>query len=540
MNAVRSRSATRIAGAFRGVTALLLLLCLAGCFFASDDTAAASPGGTWDDFPNRLANTCGDITPAQMSAADSLVGAAQPLLGAESDYYGYAHVTWDDAKARNTAPMGTYYKQALAQAPNHCGALFGDAVANLLGVVGEPSLDSLVQDGNGGNLDRGALLKVSAADAPNVLLKIRARLAEGRSPFVAEALDETEKVFLPNLDSAIADLERVMGNADFAFDFPSKGRVYRLRRSEVGPVLATLRLVKAVLILAAGYEWNPEPGDSMPNIETVSHLESDRLDSLTARDSAALDYVTGLAKPGSFFTRIRAGWKDRVASIPTLLLQSIGDVQDGLRYSIAHSDSEQKYAPYRVGKGEDADVDPSDLQTAVDRLEDAKKYLRGEVPLSFNKGRDTLRVDFPRLFLIDGFQGLLPYFRFHPYPTWNDTVADSAHSGRVLGPIYFTDAAGNKTLEGAELQDYQERLGDLQGRVLFPDPTFGGVFPGLSNENIWAKLSALGDVEASRDSVCAPGGTCKPKLPRNPTDLDYIVYYLSRLNPFPDSSPAPQ
>src|SRR5436189_68085 len=65
--------------------AVLFSLALSACLFDSSPKTAATGGG-WDDFPNRLANTCGDITPEQLragEAAPALLGMRSALAGAD-------------------------------------------------------------------------------------------------------------------------------------------------------------------------------------------------------------------------------------------------------------------------------------------------------------------------------------------------------------------------------------------------------------------------------------------------------------------------
>ena len=340
--------------------------------------------------------------------------------------------------------------------------------------------------------------------------------------------------------------------------------------------------------------------------------------------------------------------------------------------SEAKNGEPQTYDVWRVGSGEDADIDTVDLRNLIIALEGSKKYLRGQVPVKYFKGTATLDVNITKFFQIDGLQPKLPYFKFNELNEWNDTVGadtewnddgyisretrdgmleamgyppgremiyDPAHpdswsaevedtsvtdlvsgntrrfpnravlrlremlgpgsysyhditlarltpisgqpcgfnfvrqyglrispdssvadtvpspgSGRVelkgcrvrdgkaehagwidvkiKGPFHFTDAAGNKTIGVEEVNDIDTLL-DLKGKIVFPDPTFGGILPGLSNDNFWETLTKIG--EGGGDGVkwvCKEDPEfgfetdCRRQLPGNPSDLDYLVYYL--------------
>lgn len=515
---------------------LLMALAMAlgaGCFF--EGPSSNKDGGTWDDFPNPKMNQCGDITPAQMGRADTLVFAAGPKLEVEANFFLSDSVArWTQVARRDLPGLQSRYAGALAAAPNHCGALFGHALTTALSVVSDKRLDSLVREadeaGDFGGM--AGIAQVPPDGAAPALFKLRRGMAATEKSLITLAREVGETVLLPRLDTAIAELERVSANPDFRFDLGYSGRPRRLDRGEVAPLLGGLKVLKAALFVIVGYQWQAEADETYPHARVLKAIKEADLDSLTAEQVAALDHYTGLAKQGSAFTRIRTGWEERIASIPTLLLESVGHAQAGLAYGLeqAEKNLDQSRDPYTVGTGENADVDPADIRKAIDHLERTRKYLRGEVAVSYNKGADTLRVDFPKLFRINGLQGLLPHFAFHPYPEWNDTVV-SEFGTRALGPVYFTNAAGVKTLEGYELEHYSEDLSLLTDRVQFPDPTFGGIFPGLTNQNIWPTLKSLTSQGFQPKSDCGGGveSPCDGTLPDNPSDLDILDYYLGGL-----------
>jgi hypothetical protein len=96
-------------------------------------------------------------------------------------------------------------------------------------------------------------------------------------------------------------------------------------------------------------------------------------------------------------------------------------------------------------------------------------------------------------------------------------------------PFYFTDAFGRKTLEPDQVDKVVEDLGlaALTGKIVFPDPTFGGVFPGLNNDNIWSTMQSLDAVGPRLNEKCDQfGENCIRELPNNPSDLDVWARYL--------------
>ena len=70
-----------------------------------------------------------------------------------------------------------------------------------------------------------------------------------------------------------------------------------------------------------------------------------------------------------------------------------------------------------------------------------------------------------------------------------------------------------------------------EGKIVLPDPTMGGVFPDLTNDNFWIKAQALGKVDSRVPSNCnsevfyadSPEGC---RLPVQASDLEILVYCL--------------
>lgn len=513
-----------------------LLVC-SGCFFQDDDKKTSQNGGGWDDFPNAKRNVCGDISSEQMEIADSLLAKANESLEGEVVFLSGGGIDWTQLKSRDIDTLDFYYSKALEVAPHHCGALFGKSLINSYLVLQDRTLDTLVDEGSGTEVKSDfRLTKLNAENAAPILVGVRQELAAAPKSLVTRAQEVSENTLLPKLDSAIHTLEIVISNPDFSFKLKNENTEWHLDRGEVGPLLATLKFAKSVILIVAGYNWHTETDDSYPYWKTLNKIKMAEFDSLSQEQKAALDHYTRTVKSGSAFTRIRTGWASRVASIPTLLLEGVEDLQSGLEYGIlqAYRGDDQTKDPYKVGPGENADIDPRDLQVVVDSLEGLKRYFRGETLITYAKGKAKLRINFPKLFMIDGIQGLLPYFEFYPYPEWNDSLpTDGIHpDAREKGPLYFTDAKKKKTLEGADIEDFSNDIPGLTGKIIFPDPTMGGVFPDLTNQNFWIKMDSLRFIENRIPKSCSsdtiPAVEDEPcELPDSFSQLDLVVYFLN-------------
>jgi hypothetical protein len=101
----------------------------------------------------------------------------------------------------------------------------------------------------------------------------------------------------------------------------------------------------------------------------------------------------------------------------------------------------------------------------------------------------------------------------------------------VKGPVYFTNATGVKTLDLMDLDKYQDDLAALETKIIFRDPTFGGIFPELTQANIWGVIQSLRFVNSRTRQVCvetvdANGFytyTCHTEKAVNPSDLDAFI-----------------
>ncbi|MEO6096438.1 MAG: hypothetical protein ABIW76_12345 [Fibrobacteria bacterium] len=549
---MRMNNSARLLLAYAGLSCLLVL---GGCLFQEKDRAASAKGGGWEDFPNADQNLCGDLTQEQMAKADSLVAAARPHLDGEAVFLASDSAeAWSQLKRRDIDTLDGYYSRTLKAAPNHCGALFGKAIVTAYSVIRDPALDSLIQDAEGSNDGGpGIFAKLTATDAASGMLDVRRGLAKADKSLLTLAQQVGERVLLPKLDSSIADLDRVVAHPEFRFRIGDGDKVRELSfdRGEASPLLATLKIAKALVILVVAYDWRAEIDEGYPFFQVLKDMDEKDFRHLTVLQREALDHYTGLISRGSAFTRIRAGWEARTASIPGLLNQAVQHVQDGLEYGIIQEQKrlDQSKDPYRVGIDEGSDIDPADLRDAIDRLERIKKYLTGEVALTYARNSRTLRVDFPKIFQVNGLQGLLPYFRFHPYEEWmeripaddstrglpedstNGAADDSTQPLILKSPFYFTDAKGDSTLEGYDLDGYSDNIAGLTGKVVFPDPTLGGIFPDLTNANFWATVESLRDVESRVSGDCSGTDPSHPpvagcRLPVKPSDLDILLYFL--------------
>lgn len=426
----------RTASAF--ATALVAASALTGCFLGDGEPEDKPPVGG-------PLSACVDVSPAAKEKADALVAQGNREMAENMRHWTQQSDSWWEAKARSPEAAMARYDQALAAAPGHCQAIFGRAVASATMLTQDRRMDDFIRKveaaeggGNQGLAKQGsfaAVMRTPPDQAGPVLIKLAADLEKVDGPSVKEAQALIEEVILPKLDSTIAALEKVMDYELFAIRYDLDGDTLEIDRGEVGPGLAGLKVAKAWLTVVAGYNIDPAPDATWDWYRTLSDIDNEDFDRLTAAQTAALDHFTNLFKTSSPFTRMREGWKARINGIPQLLLSAVGDAQRGLESAIgeARRGDAQRYDVLRVGSGEDSDIDTADLRGAVILLERSKKYLTGEQEVEYDRGTRRFKVNLVRLFHVDGLQNFLPYFKFRPYSQWNDTVSADTSWGTYAG-----------------------------------------------------------------------------------------------------------
>jgi hypothetical protein len=570
---------------------------------------------------------------------------------------------WGDINASAPTSAAAQYRAILAKHPGDCGAQFGLAMTSLANVATDPDLDAAMQDldsinqsqnGEVAAISYKAYLNSSPEELPGALYKVSQATNQASPVTVSRMQEIVAKSILPRTDSAIGYLQNVMEYDNFKYEFTvQKGtpdqRLVQLDKGEVGPALAALKAIKALLVVFVSTELDVSQNGNYDWISTLTEIRSRDFDNLSAEQTAALDHAVGLTGTSNMFSTIRPAWQAEYSAIPTLLNSAIDDLQNGLRYGIkeaALDPSVQENDLYTVGTG-DADLSITDAQTAIDNLERIHKYLEGNVTIKYNSGTESLVLNIPKFFKIyNGFQDYLPYHKILPYTQWNDTIsADTSWTtgfypfdpewddlGMELGnlisvalykgtssvsyynteyiynadngfddeiftaimsngesvtlapslttcqvtaknatttktvtlkgcrvqageveyvnwidavtqvPFVFTDASGKETfgknIEGElEVIARNDNLASLGSNIIFPDPTFGGVFPGQTNASLWTTIASLDGVHVRRGECKNPNdpaieygssGECWDgyKLPSNPSDLDVLNYYF--------------
>lgn len=579
----------KILGAAFAVSAIAL----AGCS-GSGSSSSASNSGTSPKDVTITASTCAAEDAATLTALAEANVTSNALL--ETFAKNGENLKADSIK-NLSATAKAQYSAILAKTPTSCGAQFGYALAIIASLSNNSELNSLytaVKD-----KDAATLFNVNTESYSTTLMKTAA-LAKSSNTLVTERVQNlVASNVLPALDSAISLMQNVVKN-NYTFTFAPKDNTIKLDNAQFAPALGAMFFAKAAFTIVAGLDLDASKDNSYEWVMTSSDINMLAFDSLSAEQKAAINQTTGLLSANSPFTTVRSAWKTQWTSIPAMLDSAAAEVEAGLDTSYAKysKGTPQDYAPYVVGNGEDADISPEDLLTAIDTIKSIRKYITGTVTVQIKD--IAVNVNLSKFFTItDGFQDLLPYHKITDQSTWSTLPEDeafwssdisegepiafgkefakayaeiknfdvhsveyinlyayynfySADGGKKIemnidtgdddiyavlylkgcsyyftddttktytlsagvckdssGVTYykqytnvnldilvFTDKSGNETIHSYKLLNGKADGSDwtaaeLAGYVIFPDPTFNGVFPGMTQTQLWNVIFAL-------------------------------------------------
>lgn len=366
-----------------------------------------------------------------------------------------------------SADIKPMYKRILDKYPKSCGAQVGYAVTSVVNLVNNDVLRSLSDDYEG--WFKAGLYSVDD------FIEMAEDLANGDKSFTQNAQNVLLTEVLPVVDSSIVFLQYVLAQNDYAMRINSDGCVRELDKSEFGLVLgglfATKALVNAVTSMnleltdASGkYDWMNTVYDFVQDHDGYT---------LNKRQTAAVDVLEKLIGKKGSFTSIYKERKESWKSVPSLVDSALSEFKAALQYSLDEmsKSGSQDDDVFVVGKGSDADVSRKDVEDLIDDIDEALEYVRG--PKTVDVDGVDLTFDARKYFEnYEGIETFLPYYTF----------TDKAD----LSSICFTDANGKKTVCMKELAEEFELPKDARGKIIFPDPTFGGIFPKFTEKyTVW-------------------------------------------------------
>ena len=389
------------------------------------------------------------------------------------------------------------YREAIAADPRNTEAQFGAALTHLLILAInedvralQDSLNAYTGDDEGSGklaivaMDLAATAEI-AAKSPLLVAKMTQDAIE--DPLKVSDIQKTiEEEILPAIDYALERLQIVEGDPDFTFELTPEmqgDQEEEPREIDLGEVYmidASLRLLKAVFLVVTAYDFDFDDNgsyaflDDGSNENVLRHME--RLDktgtfmtlrSADAMPGAKASILTAVDKMEQGMAAVRAETDDQDDDI------ILADDLDDLDEEIDLSDQDAMPVFFR------------DIRTTGDALSKVREILEGtvEIEADFDGDEDTPKqivvFDVGQFFdnPVQDLRTLLPYHTWHLDRLQNRNFADE---------LVLTDANGT-ALEASP-------------PLVFPDPSFGGVFKSIrTNEQLLDLYGIEGENHNQKD-----------------------------------------
>ncbi len=346
----------------------------------------------------------------------------------------------------NLSNAHEHFRQALESAPGNPQANLYSAITRIATpTLTHPDLRSLASRS-------GVAVTGDSSDVCALSVDLPEQVPSS-APRTGAIIQAFREVLLPEIATAIESLNRIASTAEVRFDLMNLPDCLRSRledfgieqaeveidRSDIQALTATLQLAQAAFEIAAAYD-----------------LDADLQLVTTQTSRAILD-----AEPRMLNLRSSAPLTTARNLIEQALMKADMAIESVLAETDDQSDDVIEVLP----------EDASDARLVQDTLESVRQSLRGRVTLPADLGfDDPERLDL-RLLFSGRFGTLRPFIPV--FDSGCRTMSSSATLGGTLTHRDQTSLFRNKNTLGTFLP---------LGR--FPDPTFGGTTPDLTQQNI--------------------------------------------------------
>ena len=424
----------------------------------------------------------------QVASQEKATAAQKEMERVMSDIYDADEIDLDQI---DFAEADRLYQEAIAADPRNTEAQFGAALAHLLALSAnedarsvQDSLNAYMGDGEGsGKLVIGSLDLAATAEISGKLPLMIAEMTQDavQDPLKVSDIQQTiDEEIIPALDYTLERLQIVEGDSTFTFELTPEMQgdedeeAREIDLGEAYMIDAQLRLLKAVFQVATAYNFDFDDNGSYDFVDDGS-------------GENILRHVERLDKTGAFMTLRSA---DALSGAKASILAAIDKMELGLAAIRAETDDQDNDLILAEDLDDlDGEIDLSDqdddvpaffreIRTADDALRKAREILEGTVAIEadFDGDNDTPKqtvvFDIGKFFddPVQDLRALLPYHSWHLDLLQNRNFADE---------LVLADAAGN-ALEDAP-------------PLVFPDPSFGGIFSSISTNQQLLDLFGIGD-----------------------------------------------
>lgn len=373
-----------------------------------------------------------------------------------------------------SAEVKPAYKKVLDKAPTNCNAQLGYAVASIVDLLNNKTLNDLYEDYDKWFSDYGI---ESLEDFTDMITD----LSENKS-FTKTAQEALENEVAPMVDSAITFMQYIVDQGDYALQLSDGEEVREMDNSEFGVALGGLFATKAAITIATS--MNLEFGDEDGTYSWINDLDGLTIgeEEPSADQKKALVKIVNLIGANGTFTSIYSNKQKEWKNVPNLVDSALTEIRAAFQYSLdeAKIPGSQDKDFYVVGKGANADISTSDVKEIINNLGKGLQATRGPYEVEL-KGK-TMTVNARKYFEnVDGVKKFLPYYTFN---------------GTDLTTFKFTNEAGTETATLISFLDGTWSFpDDGEDKIIFKDPTFGGIFPDFEQEDVWELIDKLGSIK---------------------------------------------
>ncbi len=412
---------------------ILFVLCVVGCDKTPTGTGSA---GTVD--------TAASATATQQAYSEM-----------ETQFYNAATLSGGVSNAFNKVSFtkaNTLYRQAVGANPNNAEANLGSAITEIFGIYADTSVQGIVNrwqsSGQASSTARTMLqfgiptgtkdMAVPAALLGQNLVKIL-KTAQSNPPTISEMQNVLRNAVLPHITYALARLAVVEQNPTFTMKISGK--------MQGNPNLSAVTLdLTEVYLMDAMLQW------------MNSTVEEFLIFQFTLPSYSTSAIVDAVRQTNTTFFVLASDGKTHATNSKNALLATTARIRSAITFLEAATGDQSNHI-IKISRNGQGGIQQSDLDAAIADLTKAENYLNSTVSIDLNnwgtqKKNYTVQVSLGQFFANPPQNPKANWF-----PAY--TVDTTSH-----GDILFNWTA----------QTYAD--------FTFPDPTFGGIFPGMTNDEL--------------------------------------------------------
>ena len=277
---------------------------------------------------------------------------------------------------------------------------------------------------------------------------------------------------IPSLDSAIKYYEGIVSIGDYEYVLEDDEYLVQVDQSDFALALGSMYAMKALFTAVSSVNLNFTKDGSYKWVDDYNSINGYSY-RYTDAQVEAMQHVVNMLAGKTGLTAVISGREEAWKSVPSILLKATQNFRKGLQHSL--NDEDQDYDMFVVGDDADADFSSGKIQQFIHAVDGAEDALTGNYAFEYKDGK-SVTVNLQKFFSqTDGFMKYLPKME-----------CDEKD-------CYFLDLKGNRTISLNDSRHGYFGEGNEARYFYFQDPTFGGVFPRISQNSLWDFINYVVD-----------------------------------------------